>query len=182
MLDKDSWIASRVLEAKNLIYNCKGSWCTFITRCVTIKNTLGHYARVLVDIDLVKPIQDQILVEREGFAFLVGIEYEFLPSFCMACSMIGHSIVECRRILDLNKEVLKNDKGVLTSKEMNQKYVPKTGNAEVLKVGNKVDVDKGKGVVIDDSPRVMICGETSNQINKVVGSDLHSSDLPLNDL
>lgn len=47
----------------------------------TINRSLGYYARVLVDIDLSNQLQDQILVEREGFPFLVQIEYEKLPLF-----------------------------------------------------------------------------------------------------
>jgi len=35
----------------------------------------GHYVRVLVDIDLSGKIYNTVLVEREGHAFNVGIEY-----------------------------------------------------------------------------------------------------------
>jgi len=40
---------------------------------------LGHYARVLVDLDLSKDIFYEVMVESEGFAFLVKIEYEGMP-------------------------------------------------------------------------------------------------------
>lgn len=56
----------------------------------------GHFARVLVDINLADKLHDQILVEREGFAFFVGIEFERLPSFCLHCCMIGHSLGNCK--------------------------------------------------------------------------------------
>jgi len=36
----------------------------------------GHYVRVLIDIDLSGKIYNTVLVEREGHAFNVGIEYE----------------------------------------------------------------------------------------------------------
>jgi len=51
-----------------------------------MKNRLfGHYAWVLVDLDLSKDIFYEVLVEQEGFAFLVSIEYEGLPKFCTQC-------------------------------------------------------------------------------------------------
>jgi hypothetical protein len=41
-----------------------------------INRLIGHYARVLVDLDLSKDIFYEVMVEREGFAFPVKIEYE----------------------------------------------------------------------------------------------------------
>jgi len=38
---------------------------------LTRNQAFGHYARILVDIDLSKRAYDEILVEREGFAFKV---------------------------------------------------------------------------------------------------------------
>lgn len=56
----------------------------------TINKVFSHYTRILVDIDLAKEQHDQILVEREGFAFFVVNEYERLPDFCPSCKVIGH--------------------------------------------------------------------------------------------
>jgi len=49
---------------------------------VTRNRLYGHYARILVDMDLSKDIFYEIMVEREGFAFPLAIEYEGLPDFC----------------------------------------------------------------------------------------------------
>jgi len=35
-----------------------------------------HYARILVDIDLSKRAYDEILIEHDGFAFKVEVQYE----------------------------------------------------------------------------------------------------------
>jgi hypothetical protein len=43
----------------------------------------GHYARLLVDLS--KPLCNYILVEREGFAFHVGVVYEKHPEYCNNC-------------------------------------------------------------------------------------------------
>jgi len=42
----------------------------------TRNHTFGHYARILVDIDLSKRAYDEILVERDDFAFKVEVQYE----------------------------------------------------------------------------------------------------------
>jgi len=61
------------------------------------KNRLfGHYAKVLEDLDLSGNIFYEVMVEREGYAFLVEIEYEGLPDFCTHCKSIGHNIASCR--------------------------------------------------------------------------------------
>lgn len=42
----------------------------------TRARSLGHFARILVDLDLTARLPVEILVERDNFAFYVGIEYE----------------------------------------------------------------------------------------------------------
>jgi len=79
--------------------------------------TFGHYARILVDIDLSKKAYDEILVERDGFAFMVEIQYERRPLFCHHCYSIGHNINNCRWINPQeNKE--KKDRGKQSAKEL----------------------------------------------------------------
>ena len=58
----------------------------------TKKRALGHYARVLVDIDLFKRLFDEIMVERESFTFYVEVVYERLPDYCTHCKSIGNSV------------------------------------------------------------------------------------------
>lgn len=41
----------------------------------TQKCVFGHYARVLVDIDFSCRLFHEIMVEREGFAFPMGVVY-----------------------------------------------------------------------------------------------------------
>ncbi|PNX83986.1 putative NBS resistance protein [Trifolium pratense] len=62
----------------------------------TKNRTFGHYARVLVDMDLSRHVFDEILVERDDFAFKLGIIYERLPEFCNHCITIGHNITTCK--------------------------------------------------------------------------------------
>lgn len=87
----------------------------------TRKRAFGHYARLLVDIDLSKKIFDEILVEREGFAFKIEVQYERRPFFCHHCYVIGHDVTSCRWLHpDLNKENRGKSKVAPISKKVSQ--------------------------------------------------------------
>lgn len=92
----------------------------------TINKTLDHFARVLVDMDLFKPLQDQIMVERKEFAFHVRIEYEYLPPFCNSCSIIGHSISDCKKNQFYRDGSKKDNNGSLAFKKSGMQFVPKS--------------------------------------------------------
>lgn len=70
-----------------------------VTSKPTIERTFGHYARVLVDLDVSNDLKYEVLVERKGFAFFVEFEYENLPEFCSFCKMIGHNASVCRKAI-----------------------------------------------------------------------------------
>jgi len=82
----------------------------------TRNRTFCHYARILVDIDLLKKAYDEVLVERDGYAFMVEIQYERRPLFCHHCYSIGHNISNCRW---LNPQAAKekSDRGKQQAKE-----------------------------------------------------------------
>lgn len=99
-----------------------------------------------MDIDLKGNLHDQILVEREGFAFFVRLEYEKLPPFCSHCQYIGHSIDVCKKqkgnVKGYNSRTLvQKDKSVLELKKSTAVYVPKQkSDAAVI---DQVNVDEG---------------------------------------
>lgn len=64
----------------------------------TIASDFGHYARVLIDINLSKPPPDSILLKHDDFSFYVLFEYENLPAFCIVCSSLGHVASTCRSL------------------------------------------------------------------------------------
>jgi len=76
----------------------------------TRNRTFGHYARILVDIDLPKRTFDEILVERDGFAFKVEVQYERRPLFCHHYFAIGHDVSTCHW-LHRQPPKDKNDRG-----------------------------------------------------------------------
>jgi len=55
-----------------------------------LDRSFGHYARVLIDLNLNDTLCHRILVERTGYAFFVDVEYENLPDFCSYCKCTGH--------------------------------------------------------------------------------------------
>lgn len=67
----------------------------------------GHFARVLVDMDLRKTPKYRVLVERTGFAFFVDLDYDNLPQYCNFCSCIGHQQSNCKRA---NPELAEKEK------------------------------------------------------------------------
>ena len=65
---------------------------------VTTKRLFGHYARILVDMDLSHKLFHEIVVEREMFAFTLAVAYEWMPYFCTHCQSVGHDVSACRRL------------------------------------------------------------------------------------
>lgn len=57
----------------------------------------GHYARILVDIDLSKPLHSDILVERNEFAFYARVEYEKLTHLYDFCKTVDHTLPQCKK-------------------------------------------------------------------------------------
>jgi hypothetical protein len=91
----------------------------------TRNHSFGHYARVLVDVNMAGNLPDSLWVEREQFAFDIEIEYENPPYFCFACNCIGHSSDHCRKDpafkITRDLDATKND----PPKKNKQVFVPK---------------------------------------------------------
>lgn len=142
----------------------------------TKNRSLGHYAMVLVDIDLAGSLQEIVLVEREDFFFKVSIDYERLPPYYSSCIIIGHSLSNCR-----NK---KYDDGT-THKKIGSKYVKKyekpdsimkdhinVTNMEIASeaIPEKPVSKKGKEVVV--VPDNALQGEASIRHDPIEGPDI----------
>ncbi|PON86016.1 Zinc knuckle CX2CX4HX4C [Trema orientale] len=64
---------------------------------MTLKGEFGHFAQILIDIDLSQPILDSLIVEVSSDCLFVPLEYERLPDFCSSCKTISHVASACRR-------------------------------------------------------------------------------------
>ncbi|MCI08844.1 NADPH:quinone oxidoreductase-like, partial [Trifolium medium] len=87
----------------------------------TMKRTFGHFARVLIEVDLNSDLHERILVERNAFDFYVDIEYEKLPLFCNSCQIIGHSVKNCK---------YQTPKAIASSTTVNKPKARPTSNVE----------------------------------------------------
>lgn len=58
----------------------------------TQNKRFGLYDRVLLDVDLSEKLFDSVMVEREGHAFPVSVQFERQPQYCAHCKLLGHSI------------------------------------------------------------------------------------------
>lgn len=63
----------------------------------TLDGEFGHFARVLVDIDLLKPIQETVRADTDDSKVWVFLKQEELPKLCTTCQAIGYSSAQCRR-------------------------------------------------------------------------------------
>ena len=80
------------------LFDIVGDIGTPITIDENIKNhPFGHYARVLVDVNMVVFLPDTLWVEREKFSFDIEIEYERPLYFCFTCISICHSFDHCKK-------------------------------------------------------------------------------------
>jgi hypothetical protein len=86
--------------------------------------TFGHFARVLVDMDISQPLRYKVLVERVGYAFYVDLEYENLPPFCIHCKMVGHYLESCKWIQNF-EDGSKEKNSIKNKNEATVKYVQK---------------------------------------------------------
>lgn len=121
-----------------------------ITSKPAIERTFGHFARVLIDIDLSKELRYEVLVERRGYAFFVELEYENLPDFCGYCQAVGHNVSVCRKAnkkhMETNQHVgnsgaaaVMNDKnkGKAPLEKQDNVWIPKTTSVVDLEAENQ---------------------------------------------
>ncbi|XP_057775217.1 uncharacterized protein LOC130994201 [Salvia miltiorrhiza] len=74
----------------------------------TFQGAVGHFARVLVEMDVTKDILYNLNITRGSASFDIEFVYENLPFYCGICRKIGHSSDKCRR---KTEDVLKEDQG-----------------------------------------------------------------------
>ena len=69
---------------------------------------------------------ESVIVEREGYAFSVEVQYEKHPPFCSHCKFLGHTAQQCRKLVASNvkdKRNFENKKNIVqadTTREHHQ--------------------------------------------------------------
>ncbi|XP_058733228.1 uncharacterized protein LOC131604829 [Vicia villosa] len=102
-----------------------------------LDRTFGHFVRVLVDMDLTQPLNYNVLVERQGFAFFADIEYENLPEFCSHCKKPGHGVSNCKF---LQNEISRSNVGQNLKKGATYVEVEK----ETVAIDQEVNLQAGR--------------------------------------
>ncbi|KAL8483851.1 hypothetical protein ACS0TY_026514 [Phlomoides rotata] len=71
----------------------------------TIHRRMGHYARVLVEVDMKTEPIEKIMYKRCGVCSFANLVFERLPEFCRNCGIVGHSMANCSRGKPFENEV-----------------------------------------------------------------------------
>ncbi|KAF3452087.1 hypothetical protein FNV43_RR08183 [Rhamnella rubrinervis] len=66
---------------------------------ITLSGNFGHFARVLVDIDLSGFVPDKLLLEITDDCIKVNLFFKSFPNFCTACHSVGHSVTKCKSVI-----------------------------------------------------------------------------------
>jgi len=70
----------------------------------TQQRRYGLFARILVDVDLSDKMFESVVIESEGHALSIQVQYEKYPSVCAHCQMLGHSIQNCLKLGATNQQ------------------------------------------------------------------------------
>ncbi|KAL8477324.1 hypothetical protein ACS0TY_029575 [Phlomoides rotata] len=62
----------------------------------TRDQSMCHYARVLIEIDMKQKFEDYVMFEAEGHYSFASVKYESLPPFYNGCGIVGHNLVDYR--------------------------------------------------------------------------------------
>ncbi|KAL8511107.1 hypothetical protein ACS0TY_017795 [Phlomoides rotata] len=70
----------------------------------TLHRKMGHYARILVEIDMKMDLIAKIMYKRSGICSFANLVFERLPEFCCGCGIVGHSTAACTRSKKTEKD------------------------------------------------------------------------------
>ncbi|KAL8546962.1 hypothetical protein ACS0TY_006609 [Phlomoides rotata] len=70
----------------------------------TIHRRMGHYARILVEVDMKMELIEKIMYKRSGVCSFANLVFEHLLEFCRNCGIVGHTTAVCTRGKKTEKE------------------------------------------------------------------------------
>jgi len=68
----------------------------------TISRCFGMFARILVDVDLSQQLFESVVVETEGHALSIDVQYEKQPLFCANCKVLEDNLQNCMKLSSSN--------------------------------------------------------------------------------
>ncbi|XP_057809065.1 uncharacterized protein LOC131023537 [Salvia miltiorrhiza] len=66
---------------------------------VSAHGVVGHFARVLVEVDMAQPFLESMYIDDDNNAFYIELGFETLSLYCSHCKITGHSTDKCRKVL-----------------------------------------------------------------------------------
>ena len=94
----------------------------------TLEGDYGHFARMLIDVDLSKPLPDSIKIEVGEDCLFPTLYFENVPSFCSVCCFIGYSAISCHHASRFISNVITEPKDKNPERgrsKIKQEYRPK---------------------------------------------------------
>ncbi|KAL0407603.1 UNVERIFIED_CONTAM: hypothetical protein Sradi_1694700 [Sesamum radiatum] len=112
-------------------------------------------ARVCVEVDLLKPLLEEIDLKICGATIVQKIEYEQVPQYCSLCEHIGHRDLECYSKGDAPKP---SRRGRAATESGKKRYVPTSVSAPINENASHVVDD------VNTQPVVEIVDENDAEI------------------
>ena len=57
---------------------------------MTLNGDYGHFTRMLINVDLSKPLSNSLMLDAGEDCLFTSLDYENLLAFCSSCCFIGH--------------------------------------------------------------------------------------------
>ncbi|KAL0311722.1 UNVERIFIED_CONTAM: hypothetical protein Sradi_5571500 [Sesamum radiatum] len=106
-------------------------------------------ARVCVEVDLLKPLLEEIDLKICGTTIVQKIEYEQVPQYCSLCKHVGHKDSECYSKGDAPKPPRRGRAAAENRQIMNRRYVPTSVSAPISNAHNN-DVNENASRVVEN--------------------------------
>ena len=66
---------------------------------ITFEGEYGHFAHMLIDVDLSKPLADTIMVKIDNNFLFLMLYFKSVPKFCTTGGSIQHVITSCHYVI-----------------------------------------------------------------------------------
>ncbi|KAF3452091.1 hypothetical protein FNV43_RR08187 [Rhamnella rubrinervis] len=89
----------------------------------TLLGDFGHFARILVDVDMASFLSDMLTLGVHGYCHEICMVYEKLPAYCTTCNNIGYLLANCH-LFKRESDIKAADHSECKEKPMKLVYVP----------------------------------------------------------
>jgi hypothetical protein len=142
----------------------------------TLNKRFGHFARILIDVDMAEKLFESIIVEREGYALTIMVQYEKHPSFCAHCKTIGHNVHSCSK-MNVDVSAPTNANNVQRKVQTNTRLPYKKGDLLVNKVADPTSNDKAHHVAVGNKPAIEPPKDTYHSADDFEDGELSAHDV-----